>query len=143
MNASWKGSWKILGFVTKHFASTLDRCYQKGKPASLKRFLKTYYHRLGCESVSGLMNIFESMDIASFGRQITQDALLLGAEKDDIVRPVIAEEQKNAMPNARSVTVRILTEADQASDHCNCGNQKLAMDVVLNWLERIRSSCGR
>ncbi len=143
MNASWKGSWKILGFVTKHFASTLDRCYQKGKPASLKRFLKTYYHRLGCESVSGLMKIFESMDMASFGRQITQDALLLGAEKDDIVRPGIAEEQKNAMPNARSVTVRILTEADQASDHCNCGNQKLAMDVVLNWLERIRSSCGR
>ena len=78
--------------------------------------------------------------MAPFGSRITQDVLLLGAAKDDIVLPDIAEEQRLAMPNAHSVTTRILTEREQASDHCNCGNQRLAMDVVLEWLESIRGN---
>ena len=142
IDASWKGSWRLLHGVARLFGGAMDRSFQKaekaGKHTALSDFLRTYYHRLGCSSVPELMAVFDSMDMAPFGAQITQDALLLGAEKDDIVKASIADEQVSAMPNARSVTVRILTEAEQASDHCNCGNQKLAMDVILGWLDGLR-----
>ncbi len=141
MNAAAKGSWNVVSFVARHFDWLLDRKYQKnirnGKHTQFTKFLKTYFHRLGCSSVTELLKKLESMDMASFGSRITQDVLLLGAAKDNVVLPGIAKEQRLAMPNARSVTTRILTEREQASDHCNCGNQKLAMDVVLEWLNGI------
>ena len=42
------------------------------------------------------------------------------------------------MPNARAMTVRILADKDQVSDHYNCGDQKLAMDIILDWLEDVK-----
>ena len=138
VEASSAGAWKKLCFAAEHFGNIIDKIYhtgiKNGRSNAFISFFRTYYHRLGCDNVSELMNIFINMDMSSFGDMITQDVLLLGAEKDYIVYASIAGEQKEKMPNANSVRVRILTDKENASDHCNCGNQKLAMDVVLDWL---------
>jgi hypothetical protein len=42
--------------------------------------------------------------------------------------------------NARSVTGRIFTEAEQADHHCAIVNIGLALDVMLDWLETKSSS---
>jgi len=41
----------------------------------------------------------------------------------------------NGYPNARSVTGRIFTSEEHAQNHCQIGNIKLALDVILEWIE--------
>lgn len=43
------------------------------------------------------------------------------------------------LKNAKSVAAREITEKEQGADHCSCGNQKLAMDTILLWLESLSS----
>ena len=145
LDAFMKHSSSALYFISDHFGSVLDSIYRsnirKGKNNAFTSFFKTYFHRLGCKSMGEVIDIFRDMDTAGFGERITQDVLLLGAEKDTSVHWSLADIQKAHMPNARSITVRILTDKEQASDHCNCGNQKLAMDIILDWLDDVK--CGR
>lgn len=141
VDASAKIIWPVAKFFVKVFHSSIDKSYEKavsrGKFGGLNGSLKVYYHRLGCNNVRDLLKWFEDMDMAPFGAQITQDVLLLGGEKDAMISSKIHREQEDEMPNAKSVKVRILTDADEASDHCNFGNIKLAMDVMLEWLSEI------
>ncbi|MDD6487018.1 MAG: hypothetical protein PUF61_08750 [Spirochaetales bacterium] len=36
--------------------------------------------------------------------------------------------------NARSLTLWLFSEKDNASGHCNVGNSKLILDAMLSWL---------
>ncbi|NIV40361.1 MAG: hypothetical protein GWN58_66460 [Anaerolineae bacterium] len=38
------------------------------------------------------------------------------------------------MTSARSLTGRIFTAGDHAQNHCQIGNLKLALDVILDWM---------
>lgn len=65
---------------------------------------------------------------------IRQDVLLM-AGKDDIYT-IYFEKQWKALKNARSIEGRIFTREEQASHHCQVGNLKLAIDYILDWVER-------
>ena len=65
---------------------------------------------------------------------ITQDVLLL-AGKNDVYTPYFDEHVK-ALSNARSVEGRIFTEDEHAAEHCQVGNCKLALEYILDWIER-------
>jgi len=74
--------------------------------------------------------------IADVARYIKQDVLLL-AGKDDHLVPL--KEYYNyvmSLTNARSLTGRIFTAEEQASNHCQIGNVKLALDYILEWIEQ-------
>ena len=43
--------------------------------------------------------------------------------------------QVKALTNARSVTSKIFTREDQAHNHCQMGNVRLALDVMSEWIE--------
>jgi hypothetical protein len=45
------------------------------------------------------------------------------------------------LTNARSLTGRIFTAEEQAQNHCQVGNLKLALDVILHWIGE-KSSTG-
>lgn len=65
---------------------------------------------------------------------VDQDVLLLAGE-NDLFQPVtLYYKQKAALTNARSVTGRIFTKAEQADHHCAIGNIGLALDVMLEWM---------
>ncbi|GLB29445.1 alpha/beta hydrolase [Lacrimispora amygdalina] len=81
------------------------------------------------------INQFQYMDVAS---QITQDFLLIGAEKDhfipvDFYKPIIEE-----LKNVNSLTYRLFTEKENAENHCNAGNTKLVLDTIINWIKVIK-----
>ena len=128
--------------ASRHIGKALDGLYrlktERNRHDRFTALFKTYYHRLGCRSFNEAVDILESINTKPLGRLITQDVLLLGAEKDLSIHYSLADLQKADMPNARSVTTRILTDKEQASDHCNCGNQKLAMDIILDWLDDVK-----
>ncbi len=67
--------------------------------------------------------------------RITQDVLVLIGEHDRFQPPQLARAQIAALTNARSVTTRIFTTAEQADQHCQLGNLSLAVQVLLDWLE--------
>jgi hypothetical protein len=66
---------------------------------------------------------------------VDQDVLLLAGEKDFFQPLTLYYKQKQALINARSVTGRVFTEADQAENHCGIGNLKLPLEVMLKWLQ--------
>lgn len=83
------------------------------------------------------INRFQYLDI---GTKITQDFLLLGAEKDHFIpvefyRPII-----DCLHNVKSLTYRLFTEKESAENHCNAGNAKLVLDTIIAWVTVIKSS---
>lgn len=68
-------------------------------------------------------------------QQVTADVLLLAGADDHYVPLRQLARQAANLVRARSVTTRIFTAAEQASNHCQVGNIGAAMRVIQGWLE--------
>ena len=67
--------------------------------------------------------------------RITQDVLILGAKEDHFIMPYLFHEEYDLLKNAKSLTLRLLTNQQDAGAHCNVGNAKLALDSMIKWIE--------
>jgi pimeloyl-ACP methyl ester carboxylesterase len=76
--------------------------------------------------------LYTTRDISA---KIRQDVLLLAGEEDFIIPLDHIHEQKKILSEARSVTSRIFTRAEQAQNHAQVGNLQLAVDFILDWIE--------
>ncbi|MCR5098193.1 MAG: alpha/beta hydrolase [Lachnospiraceae bacterium] len=76
-------------------------------------------------------------DIAPVADQITQDMLILGASGDHFIDYHLIGKEINMLKNVRSLTFRLFTDKEEAENHCNVGNGKLAIDEILSWITRI------
>lgn len=83
------------------------------------------------------INQFQYLDV---GMKITQDFLLLGAEKDHFIPVEFYKPIIESLPNVKSLTYRLFTEKESAENHCNAGNTKLALDTIINWIKVIKLS---
>lgn len=72
--------------------------------------------------------------IDSIAKNINQDILILGATQDHFIDYRTVGKEIDLLNNVRSLTFRLMTEAEQASNHCNCGNSKLVLDTISNWI---------
>lgn len=79
-------------------------------------------------------------DIAPVADQITQDMLILGANGDHFIDYHLIGKEINMLRNVRSLTFRLFTDKEEAENHCNVGNGKLAIDEILSWITRIRGT---
>lgn len=79
-------------------------------------------------------------DIAPVADQITQDVLILGANGDHFIDYHLIGKEINMLKNVRSLTFRLFTDKEEAENHCNVGNGKLAIDEILSWITRIRGT---
>ena len=77
-------------------------------------------------------------DIAPVADQITQDMLILGANGDHFIDYHLIGKEINMLRNVRSLTFRLFTDKEEAENHCNVGNGKLAIDEILSWITRIK-----
>ena len=78
-------------------------------------------------------------DIAPVADQITQDMLILGASGDHFIDYHLIGKEINMLRNVRSLTFRLFTDKEEAENHCNVGNGKLAIGEILSWITRIGS----
>jgi pimeloyl-ACP methyl ester carboxylesterase len=69
--------------------------------------------------------------------KINCDVLLLAGTKDHFIPLEMFYKQIEALKNVRSLTARMFTEQENASSHCQMDNFKLALDVIVNWIEQI------
>lgn len=66
---------------------------------------------------------------------VTQDTLIMAGAEDHFVPLEQFYEQLPLLTNARSVTARVFTRADQAQSHCQTGNVGLAVSQIISWLD--------
>lgn len=74
---------------------------------------------------------YQIMDIAP---RITQDFLLLDSTEDHFVPRGLYKKVIDGLVNVRSLTYRLFTAKEEAENHCNVGNPKLALDTIVEWI---------
>ena len=76
-------------------------------------------------------------DLAPVADKITQDVLILGANDDHFINYRLVGREIDMLTNVKSLTFRLFTGKENAQNHCNVGNGKLALDTICNWIEQI------
>ncbi len=66
--------------------------------------------------------------------EVTQDVLIQMGTEDHFIPMKLYDLQMAALSNARSLTGRVFTPADQAQNHCQVGNIGLAVSEMIEWL---------
>ncbi len=95
-------------------------------------------HKLGASNYRELYAAAAALDIRPVADKITQDVLIIHGDKDVLCDVRMVKVAADLQKNARSMTTRIFNcEEDHAGDHCQCGNTKLALDTVIEWLDSL------
>lgn len=100
-------------------------------------------HISGASTTSDYLRWLKRMSTADFSERITQDVLLLAGSEDHIVPAGQLYRQAEAFTNARSVTTRLFSEAEQAQAHCQVGNLRLVLDTMRDWMDFQLKQRGR
>jgi pimeloyl-ACP methyl ester carboxylesterase len=66
---------------------------------------------------------------------VKQDVLLMAGSEDNLIPLSHFFEQIEALKNARSLTARLFTRQEQAQNHCQVGNLRLAVEYITNWID--------
>ena len=101
-------------------------------------FFRTYFHRMGTTNTCKLAKFLWRIDLRPVADKLTKDYLIIGGSKDTMACRAAIGRHMLVLKNAKSVAAREITEKEQVADHCSCGNQKLAMDTILLWLESLK-----
>lgn len=83
------------------------------------------------------MGNYQMLNVAD---KITQDVLIVGANKDHFIPYTMVGEEIAALKNVRSLTFRLFTDQEDAGNHCNCGNVKLTFDTFMDWILQMKST---
>lgn len=77
------------------------------------------------------MQYYSVSDIAD---RVHQDVLILAGDEDHMIPLKELQKHQEGLVNARSITERIFSADEHAENHCQVGNIKLALDVILDWI---------
>ncbi|HWQ76470.1 MAG TPA: alpha/beta fold hydrolase [Syntrophomonas sp.] len=82
----------------------------------------------------GYIKKLDDYKMTDIGPRLTQDVLVIGAEKDHFIPKELYAMELDALPNIKSLTFRLMTQREDAGAHCNVGNPKLVLDTAVDWL---------
>ncbi len=91
----------------------------------------------GTDSYIAMYRSLSKHNLTGLYEKIDQDVLLLAGEKDHYIPRCQIERCKEKIINAKSVTSRLFTGKEGGEQHCQIGNHRLAVDTMLDWIERI------
>ena len=83
---------------------------------------------------------YELNSDANFNFQLNRVIMWDGGDADEVATvsqsiKTSADEEYDMLQNARSLTLRLLTDKQNAGAHCNVGNSKLVLDSIIKWVE--------
>jgi pimeloyl-ACP methyl ester carboxylesterase len=96
--------------------------------------LRQGMHTTGTETSYDFLQGTKEYETASLSDRVTQDVLLLAGSQDHYVPPSQLAGQLDSLTSARSVTVRVLTHAENAQNHVHVGNTELSLQVMAAWM---------
>ncbi|WBY64477.1 alpha/beta hydrolase family protein [Thermocaproicibacter melissae] len=91
----------------------------------------------GTETVFAFYEALSRHTLSGIEDRITQDILLLAGEKDHYIPVNQYYRLKESLHHAKSLTCRLFTEAEGGEQHCQIGNHMLAVNTILDWLDRV------
>ncbi|WP_339366023.1 alpha/beta fold hydrolase, partial [Vallitalea maricola] len=94
------------------------------------------YHVFGVDSIHQYLISMKNYHTKEISKHINQDVLMLAGEED--IYTTFFDKQREILTHAKSVTGRIFTKEESASHHCQIGNISLALNYILDWIERKR-----
>ena len=92
---------------------------------------------MGAATSADVLNAWRDYHTDDISSQVTQDVLLMAGTTDLAIPFHMLPDQLATLTAARSVTARVFTEAEQASNHCQTGNTGLAIKVIFDWLDEV------
>ncbi|MDT7731532.1 MAG: hypothetical protein QOK45_1785 [Mycobacterium sp.] len=92
-------------------------------------------HVTGTPTAYDFLRSTTTFDTRRISKRVTADVLLLAGADDHYVPLTQLRRQAANLVNARSVTTRTFTAAEQASNHCQVGNIGAAVRLIQAWLE--------
>lgn len=92
----------------------------------------------GAKSPYEYLSRLHDFQMLNIAERIDQDILILHGKEDHFISWKLYKIELDSLLNAKSITFRLFTSKENASDHCQCGNTKLALDSILCWLDSIR-----
>lgn len=102
--------------------------------AQAEQLVNQWMYITGARTPAEWNEKLQHYSVSDIAEQIRQDVLLMAGEEDQIIPLKEYHNNMNGMPNARSVTGRVFTAEEHAQNHCQVGNIKLALDVILQWV---------
>jgi pimeloyl-ACP methyl ester carboxylesterase len=112
--------------------SIADRAVAR-KPVS-QWGLQQGMHVTGTATTYDFLRSTTTMSTRTISDRVRADVLLLAGADDHYVPLSQLGRQAGNLTNARSVTTRIFTAAEQASNHCQLGNIGAASRLINSWL---------
>jgi pimeloyl-ACP methyl ester carboxylesterase len=88
----------------------------------------------GVDTPTEWLATLENFSVSDIAAQVQQNVLLMAGAEDRMVPLKEFEKNKKGLTAARSVTGRIFSVEENAQNHCQIGNVKLALDVILDWI---------
>ncbi len=101
--------------------------------------IKHGMHNMGVDSAYEYLAKADRFQITNIAHLIDQDFLLMGASRDHFIPVEFYKTEIDHLTNVQSMTFRLFTEKENAGNHCNAGNTKLAMDTIMEWIEFVKS----
>jgi pimeloyl-ACP methyl ester carboxylesterase len=92
-------------------------------------------HVTGTATPYDFLRSTTAMSTGKISHRVRADVLLLAGAEDHYVPLKQLGRQAGNLANARSVTTRIFTAAEQASNHCQLGNIGAATRVMEAWMD--------
>jgi pimeloyl-ACP methyl ester carboxylesterase len=93
-------------------------------------------HVMGAATPYQLFRKMGNFTTKKISRLVQQDVLVLAGAEDHYVPLGQFYKQLKALVSARSVTGRVFTKEENAQNHCQVGNIRLALDVIVDWIRQ-------
>ena len=91
----------------------------------------------GTSDVYEYLQKARAFTIEPVAERITQDVLLLSAREDLLVDFALYKQEIDLLKNTRSLEFAAPGRALNGQAHCNMGNTKYMLDLILNWNDRM------
>lgn len=146
LNAVPKAMWGPLRFMLAHNLSWPMNAIMKRKMVRepiMDWAIRHGMYAYGASDPFGYIKKLDDYKMTDIGPKLTQDMLVIGAERDHFIPRSLYAAELDALPNVKSLTFRLMTEREDAGGHCNVGNPKLVLDTVIDWLNALNRRDGK
>lgn len=126
----------LLALRARPIINAVARAAAASKPVSAWG-LQHGMHVTGTSSPYEFLNAARSFTTRDISDRVTADVLLLAGADDHLIPLSQLPRQAANLTNARSVSTRVFTAAEQASNHCQVGNVGLALRTILAWQQTL------
>ncbi|GAB4378569.1 MAG: alpha/beta hydrolase [Elainellaceae cyanobacterium] len=127
----------VKQYLAEQAADQLNALFDALMPQSsiLDWGIRQGMHIMGTTTPYEFLQATQTYNTIEISDRITADVLLLAGSEDHYVPLPQLYRQAEALTNARSLTTRVFTRAEQAQNHVHVGNLGLSLRFITNWLD--------